>query len=202
MWQEFDASFLTQIQFVVIYDLCLIFQGQLEFASANLDHQYQSDLVLKSLCKYVHFKTHSAPQIMQQNLAGILWQLYYIKISFAVLIPVCHFLQPLFLSFFLSLLAIISPSHLNPFLHTPSLSLTFSYFTHPLSPYDGSQVVSHPSHTSLSNSEVKSFRRTFPFRIRLRLPSPCRCIIQPARHSCTEDQYCKHFLASAFCSNE
>ena len=42
------------------------------------------NLVLRTRRKYVHLKTHWALQVMHQNLA---WQLYYGKISFAVLVP-------------------------------------------------------------------------------------------------------------------
>ena len=45
-----------------------------------------NDLVLKSKCKYVNVKIHWAPQIKHQNLAVILWQLYYGKISFIVMV--------------------------------------------------------------------------------------------------------------------
>ena len=58
-----------------------------EFASANLHHLDENALVLSSRYKYVHLKTHWAPEIIHQNLAIILRQLYRSKISFKVLIP-------------------------------------------------------------------------------------------------------------------
>ena len=49
-------------------------------------HQDENDLVLRSRCKYVHLKSHSAAQITRQNLVIILQQLlYHSKISFIAL---------------------------------------------------------------------------------------------------------------------
>ena len=51
-------------------------------ASENLCRQDENNLVLRGRCKYVHLKNHWVLEIMQQNIAVILWQLYYSKISF------------------------------------------------------------------------------------------------------------------------
>ena len=56
--------------------------GISKFAPSKDDY----DLVLRTRFKYVHLKSSRAPQITHQNLAIILRQLYYGKISFIVLI--------------------------------------------------------------------------------------------------------------------
>ena len=52
------------------------------FASTYLNHLDENVLDLSSQCKYALLKTHYAPQIVHQNLAVFLWQLYSSKISF------------------------------------------------------------------------------------------------------------------------
>ena len=51
----------------------------------SLHHLDESVQTLSSRYKYAHLKTDWAPQIMHRNIAIILWQLYYSKISFVVL---------------------------------------------------------------------------------------------------------------------
>ena len=70
--QDFDALFYT-------------LNG---FASINLNHQYESVLILSSKHKYVHLKSSWASHTMHQNLAIILQQFNEGKNSFIVLILV------------------------------------------------------------------------------------------------------------------
>ena len=51
----------------------------------SLHHLDESVQTLSSRYKYAHLKTDWAPQIMHRNIAIILWQLYYSKITFVVL---------------------------------------------------------------------------------------------------------------------
>lgn len=65
---------------IVIFDA--LFYTLNEFASTYLNHLDENVLDLSSQCKYALLKTHYAPQIVHQNLAVFLWQLYSSKISF------------------------------------------------------------------------------------------------------------------------
>ena len=53
----------------------------------NLHHYDENIKVVNCRFKYVYLKSHLALQIMHQNIAIMLLQLYYGKISFTALIP-------------------------------------------------------------------------------------------------------------------
>ena len=77
------------VNFQLYFDV--LFEAQNDFASANLHLQDQNVLPSQSWIysrwKYVHLKTHLAPQLMHQHLAVILRQLCYAKISQLVVVP-------------------------------------------------------------------------------------------------------------------
>ena len=49
---------------------CIILESN-GFASGNLHHQDESDLILSNKHKYVHLKTHLASHTMHQNLVNL-----------------------------------------------------------------------------------------------------------------------------------
>ena len=60
LWQDFEA----------------LFQSKNKFASANLHHHNENVIVLCIRYKYVYVETCRLPQIMHQNIAIMLLQLY------------------------------------------------------------------------------------------------------------------------------
>ena len=62
-------------------------------SSTNLFHQDDKNQVVRGRCKYVHTNTNWDLEIMLKNIALILRQLYYVKISFtALLVPLLRFM--------------------------------------------------------------------------------------------------------------